>query len=265
MRRLLFASAMMIALTGCHGRSAGTGDAASAAESRTDCGSVKPESAPPGSPADDILGVRPGTPASVARLIVTCANKKFDVTPHTTDRPGYIANIPEILNGKQPADGFEARVPTEGASTPSDDDVQVIFAGLPGAERVVAVYRTVWPDHKNPPSLDTLTATLVKKYGPPTHTEKYQISWIYNPSGSPIAESDPTYSVCVDGNLNGGLSPDCGTTIVAQINWDDDGQSKSVKWFSVHTVNQAQAADSVDRETSAINTLNTPSGAAPKL
>jgi hypothetical protein len=96
--------------------------------------------------------------------------------------------------------------------------------GLPGEERVINVARKERFEEGKNPTVASVRAALVKKYGEPTEvgTDRRfaSFTWAYDPRGRLIGETSPLFRRCrapasFEASFN--FSPDCGFAIGATI------------------------------------------------
>ena len=226
--------------------------------SALDCVGVHGEAAPAGTPTDDILGVRPGTPAKAAQRILACAKGGYTVGPGSAS-----FNVPTIEKGPQPLTGIVAQAP--------NDSVEAVFIGMPGQEVTERLTRQLSFPTGNQPPFAQAKQSLVNKYGPPAVDTGSQangsetLRWIYEPSGRSMSPQNPSFSSCQEDNGPTGsfsFNEGCGLTIVGIVNGSADGGATSL---GVGIMDQAAAYKALDREKAAIAVLNRPTGAAPTL
>jgi hypothetical protein len=102
----------------------------------------------------------------------------------------------------------------------------VATMGLPGRERVLSVAREERFAAEQSPTIDTVMAALMKKYGtatkaqPGTSGQLPIVRWAYDPQGRLITPDSPLFSRCSGtSDPNGGvnLSPDCGVVVQAML------------------------------------------------
>jgi hypothetical protein len=204
--------------------------------------------APQGTPVDDVVGVRPGITYEQATNAVMCSNPLLVVTPESgrgfdiqtygqTIRQGFSARFAEARvqkTGRQIVQEME-RNAMDRSMNAVREDMQpgqskwfVTTMGMPGQEKVMGVAREQWFDQGRNPTVDSVTQSLVDKYGPPTQKQDgsgYQagyrgLRWAYDPRGRLITETSPLFSQCngvadPDGGMN--LSADCGVVVMANI------------------------------------------------
>lgn len=201
-----------------------------------------------GTPVDDVLGVRPGITYEQAANAVMCSNPLLVVTPDTsrgfdiqtygqTIRQGFSARFAEAKvqkTGRQIVQEMERNAMDRGMNAVREDMKPgqakwfVTTMGMPGQEKVIAVTREQWFDTGKNPTLDSVTQSLIDKYGPPTQKQDssgYQtgyrgLRWAYDPRGRLITETSPLFNQCngvsdPDSGMN--LSADCGVVVEAKI------------------------------------------------
>ena len=224
-----------------------------------DCSGVKPASAPPGSPPDDILGVRLGMTPKTVEAVLACGNPHYTIT----ENDGASFNVPNIEHGPQPQ--------TSVAAEDGDDKVEVVLLGLAGHEQAVRLTSQRRYLLGNQPSFPTEVAKLIAKYGPPTTDtgdsagESENLYWLYDRSGKPLPQRGPAGTDCESMGGYGAsfeLQPECGLDIAADLTGSGDG---GVSQRDVTVMNQADAGEMLDKEKAAIAIINAPRGAAGRL
>jgi hypothetical protein len=169
--------------------------AAGAAPAAVNCSKVKPQSAPAGSPVDDVLGVRLGMSLQDARQVLGCAN------------PVYVFSETEGQwnRGDKPVMRRVMLVGDGGL-----DDVAVDFAGPKGAERAVRFMRVVeYAEGKEQPQA-LIRDTIEKKYGAFDALNSYNSNVqagaaVYSLDGQRLGSTNSDYSQCVN-NAGDGIS-----------------------------------------------------------
>jgi hypothetical protein len=204
--------------------------------------------APAGAPVDDVLGVRPGITYEQAANAVMCSNPLLVVTPETgrgfdiqtygqTVRQGFSARFAEARvqkTGREIAREMERNAMDRSMNAVREDMKPgqakwfVTTMGMPGQEKVIAVAREQWFDEGRDPTIDSVTQSLIDKYGPPTQRQDgpgYQagyrsLRWAYDPRGRLITETSPLFNRCsgvADPDSGMNLSADCGVVVMANI------------------------------------------------
>lgn len=231
--------------------------------------------APAGTPVDDIVGVRPGITYEQAANAVMCSDQLLVVTP-STDRGFQIKTYGQTIRQGFSARLAQARVPVSGRDfvkemeqendarmmgairqdlEPGEQKWFVTTMGMPGKETVIGAAREVWFAKDKNPTVDSVTAELVKKYGTPTEQTDncgYTIAayttapcrslrWAYDPRGRLITESSPLYGPCrTASNPDQGtdLSANCGIAVAAEIDRLNDNHALA-RSMQVGVVDQA--------------------------
>jgi len=225
-----------------------TGDAsaeqvAAAARGDVSC-PVDASPAPPGTPVDDIVGVRPGMTYEQAANAVMCSGPLLVVKPETgrgfdmqtygqTIRQGFSARFAEPRvqkTGRQLAQEMEQAAMERGLNVvrhdmrPGQSKWFVGTMGMPGQEKVISAARDQWFDENRNPTIDSVEQALLAKYGTPTartdHDTYHQLRWAHDPRGRLITETSPLYSRCqgaADPDDGVQLSADCGVVVAAMI------------------------------------------------
>jgi YD repeat-containing protein len=194
-------------------------------------------------PVDDVVGVRPGLTYDEAANVVLCTDpllvvkadgsRGFDIKTYgQTLRQGFAAlpagervekTSQQIMQELQDeAIGRSGNRMAQDNLQPGQSEWFVTTMGLPGAERVIGAAREErYADGRNP-TMDSVRAALLTKYGQPTRSQdaggRFYITWAYDPFGRPITETSPLYNRCTgnaspDGGMS--LSPDCGLVVMA--------------------------------------------------
>ena len=200
-------------------------------------------------PVEDVLGVRPGLTYEEAANLVMCSqdllvikpdnSRGFDIKTYGQSvRQGFTARFAEpkvVKTGREIVKEMEAEATARGLNAVREDlkpgqvKWYVGTMGVPGQERVLSVAREERFAADQTPTVDTVRAALVKKYGEPTQPisvgSGYRsvvttLMWAYDPLGRRIPETSPLYQRC-DGTADPGsgihLSPDCGVAVAANI------------------------------------------------
>ena len=198
-------------------------------------------------PVDDVLGVRPGLSYDEAVNAVLCTHELL-VASAATDR-GFNLKVPDPRSVRQ---GFSARfaeprVAKTGRQIVQERTIEAMerggnavredlkpgqvkwfvgTMGLPGRERVLSVAREERFAADQSPTIDTVVAALLKKYGTPTRDPRSTsgqlpvLRWAYDPLGRLVTEASPLQGKCnAASDPNGGiqLSPDCGVVVQAML------------------------------------------------
>ena len=198
-------------------------------------------------PVDDVLGVRPGLSYDEAVNAVLCTHELL-VASAATDR-GFNLKVPDPRSVRQ---GFtarfaEPRVTRTGRQIVQERTIEAMerganavredlkpgqvkwfvgTMGLPGRERVLSVAREERFAADQSPTIDTVVAALLKKYGTPTRDPRSTsgqlpvLRWAHDPLGRLVTEASPLQGKCNGASdPNGGvhLSPDCGVVVQAML------------------------------------------------
>lgn len=200
-----------------------------------------------GTPVDDVLGVRPGMAYDQAMDAVLCAHDLLVATPATgrgfdikapqahTVRQGFTARTAEprlAKTGKQLVKDMQDDSMARGGNAvredlkPGQSKWFVATMGLPGQERVLGVAREERFALEQSPTVETVQAALVKKYGTPTFEQPRSDTrlplarWAYDPQGRPITPGSPLFARCVgtsDPNGSMQVVPECGVVVQAML------------------------------------------------
>lgn len=220
-------------------------------------------------PVDDVRGVRPGQTYEEAANVVMCTNPMLVVTPADDRgfqintygqkiRQGFTARFAEAeKTGQQIMDDMRREQQARMSNAvqhdlkPGEEKWFVSTMGVPGQERVIGVAREEWFAEGKNPTVDSVTAALVKKYGQPTQKVDENrsgqlwdrnIYWAYDPRGRLITETSPLYHACrgiADPDQGFGLSADCGVAVTAHIIPMRQSNASLAQALQVGAVNQA--------------------------
>lgn len=198
----------------------------------------------PGTPMDDVVGLRPGMSYEEAANVVLCSNPLLVVTPETGRgfqldtygqklRQGFTARFAEprvYKTGRQIVQEMERDAMDRGLNAarhdmkPGQSKWFVGTMGLPGQEKVLSAAREEWYDEGRNPTVDSIEQALLAKYGTLTRRQDggsyHQLYWSYDPRGRLITETSPLYGKCqgaADPDAGVNLSPDCGIAVAAMI------------------------------------------------
>lgn len=228
---------------------AATGNASAAqvaaqARGDVDCPAAVKTAHPPGTPVDDVVGVRPGMSYEEAANVVMCTNPLLVVAPETgrgfqiqtygqTIRQGFSARFAEPRvhkTGRQIVQEMERDAMDRGMNAmrhdmkPGQTKWFVSTMGMPGQEQVISAAREEWFDEGRNPTLDSVEQALIAKYGTPTQqldqSSYRQVRWAYDPRGRLITETSPLYNNCSgvsDPDDGMSLSANCGVIVQAMV------------------------------------------------
>lgn len=232
---------------------AGPADASAEQVAREARGAVScpPRAATPpradAAPVDDVVGVRPGMGYAEAMNAVLCTDPLLVASPAVGR--GFDLKAPQAQSLRQ---GFSARpaqprVAQTGrqivqqmqrdamarGSNARRDDLQpgqskwfVGTMGIAGSERVLSVAREERYASDRNPTVDSVVAALVKKYGPPmqmqaaSDTRLPLLRWVSDPAGRPVAAGSGLDGRCrgaSDPDGAASVSPDCGIVVQAVL------------------------------------------------
>ncbi|MGB3837475.1 MAG: hypothetical protein WA930_00040 [Rhodanobacter sp.] len=218
-------------------------EVAAAARGDVDC---PVDAAPnaPGTPVDDIVGVRPGMSYEQAANAVMCSGPLLVVKPENsrgfeintfgqTLRQGFSARFAEPRvhkSGRQIVQEMERDAMARGMNAvrqdmqPGQSKWFVATMGMPGQEKAISVAREQWFEQDRNPTVDSVEQALLAKYG--TSTERndqgdtHQLRWAYDPRGRLITETSPLFNQCrgaADPDSGVSLSADCGLVVAANV------------------------------------------------
>lgn len=200
--------------------------------------------APADAPVQDVLGVRPGLTYEQAVQTVLCSNPLLVTTDEPNrgfDFPMYGQTVRQAFSarfaeprvqktGQEIMRDMEREATARGLNAVREDMKPgqakwfVSTMGMPGQEKVIAVAREQWFDEGRNPSVESVTQSLVDKYGTPTQKLDQSgdrlLRWAHDPRGRLITETSPLYGRCngfadPDGSMN--LNADCGIVVQAVV------------------------------------------------
>ncbi|MEO7009006.1 MAG: hypothetical protein ABI156_07670 [Caldimonas sp.] len=128
------------------------------------------------------------------------------------------------------------------------EEVTVASPGVPGQEKVAAIWRTQNFKAGAMPAAETMLQALVQKYGAPQvrrgqQDQWIQLYWLQDPAGTPLAEGSRGAQSCLGINAQAHQTQqwreDCGLTISAQINLARENPLL-VKEMAIGMANQQQ-------------------------
>ncbi len=218
-------------------------EVAAAARGDVDCPA---DAAPhaPGTPVDDIVGVRPGMSYEQAANAVMCSGPLLVVKPENgrgfeintfgqTLRQGFSARFAEPRvhkSGRQIVQEMQRDAMARGMNAvrqdmqPGQSKWFVATMGMPGQEKAISVAREQWFDQDRNPTVDSVEQALLAKYGAFTERndqgDTHQLRWAYDPRGRLITETSPLFNQChgaADPDSGVSLSPDCGLVVAAHV------------------------------------------------
>lgn len=162
-----------------------------------------------GAPVDDILGVRPGQTYAEAANLVLCSHELLVLNPGAGRRldmqtygqqihTGFSAGIAKARVQKTP-DQIMREMSDAAIARGTNRVVRDMLlgqskwyvgtVGVPGKERVINVAREEWFEAGKLPTITSVQAALIRKYGVPTGThpgaDYLSLSWNYDPQGRP--------------------------------------------------------------------------------
>jgi len=221
--------------------------AASAASAKRACPpQVTSGARPEGAPVDDIVGIRPGMALEDVQRVLECRDDVplIEVAEKWNIQQTHGFPIRQLIRASDgtACSGQEiARDMGSYGTTPKCNDggyrfkpvkditqeFEVVFTGMPGAEKAGAVWRrSQFPEGGNP-AIDTLIASLNDKYGAPHASEKDRqgrtmLTWQYDLLGRPMSQSTNNFDQCRRSvnpafQSSHSWSAACGLTISVQI------------------------------------------------
>ncbi len=255
-----------------------------AAEARgdVDCPAEVKTTNPPGTPVDDVVGVRPGMSYEEAANVVMCSSPLLVVSPENGRgfelntygqklRQGFSARFAEPRvqrTGRQIAQEMEREAMDRGMNAvrqdmkPGQSKWFVSTMGLAGQEKVIGAAREQWFDEGRNPTVDSVTQSLLAKYGTPTQrtdgNDYYQLYWSYDPRGRLITETSPLYNRChATANPNGStsLSADCGVAVAAMIQSERENHALA-QYLQVGVVDEAGGYQALTETQQGLQSIN---------
>lgn len=168
----------------------------------------------------DVVGVSIGMSAEDAYRAIACSNRSLRVT--YSDQGGF--QLPPLPDGRRPRKSIHGEN--------NQERIDVALVGMPGAERVVTIRRTVAFAQGQEPALNTLIAQLQQKYGALTHNPNQYGAWsghaLRGPDNQPIPTGSLLESRCaVSVGMNAGqpdLLGDCGLSVAVHIEFGANEQ-----------------------------------------
>lgn len=170
-----------------------------------------------GMPVDELEGVRPGLTYEEAANVIMCSNPLLVVEPRGGGfqiqqygykvRQGFTAAFAQAVVLKTRHQYLQDTL--NGASDqlkPGEERWFVSTMGLPGKERVIAVWRDQWFAAGKNPTKDSVEQALIHKYGQPTRvtdTGYAVLCWTYDPKGSPMPNACGATNIDGDIRVNG--------------------------------------------------------------
>lgn len=198
-------------------------------------------------PVDDVLGVRPGLAYEEAMNAVLCSHEllvagaengrgfQLQAPEARSVRQGFSARFAEPRvqkSSKQILQDLQRDAMARGANAAREDLKPgqakwfVGTMGPPGQERVLSVAREERFAADQSPTVASVAAALLKKYGPPTldrqagATLPPLMRWAYDPDGRRVNEGSPLFHRCVgasDPDASIHLAPECGLVVQAMV------------------------------------------------
>lgn len=226
-KRMMVAGAMMLAMAGCHKSAAPSDEEAL----RNAADALEQGGAPPVAPAqgtaeaqhidcsgrkadpaatNDVLGVTVGMGAQEAYERLACANSAFTVEFPSSG--GF--DLPDIPGAQRPRRFLTADAGTE--------KVWAYLIGLPGQEKVYAIFHNIdFGEGKEPP-VETLYQSLAAKYGKGVQHVAYAgpiITVAHSPTGALLGAESADFTRCM-GNprtQSVSVSDACGFTVDYEV------------------------------------------------
>lgn len=255
--------AIALTLSGCGSQEDAKADAAKAACS----------AAPVAKGPDEVTGIRMGMDLAAVKTLLKCRDGGFRFNE---DGGGF--PIPALPDGKRPVtkliaqrgkiagcdpadpETLKACVAEDPSFTHVDERVHVYFAGMPGAEKVIAVMREVsFADDKKQASAP-ISRELVAKYGAQPDVSSWgstsRIAWIFDGRGQRMSPANQDFPLCRDAAGFGSdapshLRPGCHLTVTAWVSSSYD-KPEIADGYGVAMVDQDAASKAIDDTTARI-------------
>lgn len=213
-------------------------------KAKINCATVKPQQAAEGAPADDVLGVRSGTPFETAKQILSCANPVY----------AFAENEGAWNRGNDKPTLRYLRVNGDGGL----DDVAVDFVGPKGAERAVRVVRQIEYAEGAEQPVDAIKASVQQKYGTFEDLEGHNRtvhrgSIVYSIDGQRLGRNNSDFDRCA---RNAGYDADsaglanCGLVVnyVIEANPNDSSMTRKFSVVVFDAMAAQRMMDGIDEE-----------------
>lgn len=173
------------------------------ASAEMECNAVKPQAAPKGQPADDIIGIRPGMTLQQSRDLLQCRKEAYAINVNNEMR-------------SMPGGGQISQISIRADN--GLDKLQVQLAGPAGDERVVQVVRTLEFAEGSAPPVESIKAELAAKYGEfDTSSYPNRGDIIRSRDGQRLSKENSNYSQCRASYLRIGEALPCLTAISYEL------------------------------------------------
>jgi hypothetical protein len=228
-------------------------------------------------PGADVVDVRLGMSRDEALAILHCERPAFSVRGGGSllgsrfDRGELGPQSFTVLNGqRQPCDSMDAMMNVAGGGCRAGtflfegttESIAVETPGMPGQQRVLAVWRRQLFEASRLPAVDDVVAGFVRKYGAATQrqNETWQttLHWAWDSVGNPLTVVNPLFRECAN-NLNPvegssqRWSEGCGQTIAVQVTRSNDNPGLASE-YHVALINQSafyRAGETLDAQLAA--------------
>jgi len=202
---------------------------------------------PDGAPVDDIVGIRPGMSFEDAEWVLACRDDVpiINVADKWTIKQNYDIPTRQLIRASDgvlcSGQDIARDMGSMGSSKTCDDGgykfkpvknstQQIIVAlnGMPGEEKVGAIWRrNAFPEGESP-AIEALIKSLGEKYGPPHTSSKDRrgvtnLVWVYDLLNRPMSQSSRDWGNCANVSISASFaaaqrwSAGCGLTVKAAI------------------------------------------------
>ena len=227
--------------------------------------------------AVDVVGVRPGMTYEEAEIFILCTHDLLVTGPtirniqiqtygHTLRHGLHAGFAQPKVNVQRTARDYRRELQNSAIAAgtnqrragmqPGTASWYVGTMGMPGEERVINVARKERFEDGRQPTMASVRAALVKKYGEPIqaadHGTHVYLYWSYDTRGRRIAEASPLFGRChAPSSIESAFSfsPDCGFAVTAAITAVASNRDLADE-LSVMSLDQAggyEALDSTER------------------
>ena len=190
---------------------------------------------PPNGPVDDIRGLRLGVSADTAIRFAQCRDGRPADSVYLEDNANFnrsagglkIRTAASVATGKFPERWPRRRnaldIDMESAFASTDAVWHFIMDGMPGKEKVYAVWLEQPFAEGAQPSVDSQMSALKNKYGEPNYRDDRGRSfWLYKPDGTKVPDFERdllrhcSFAINTDGRSLQ-YDTECGLTIAAEV------------------------------------------------
>lgn len=199
-----------------------------------------------GAPVDDIVGIRPGMGFDDVVRILECRDdvSVVETAEKWNLQQTYGFPLRQVVRASNGAECTGREIAGDmgsvGRQTCNDGgyrfkplkgitrEFDVVFTGMPGEEKVGALWRRNEYAEGEQPTIDSLAQSLADKYGAPHVTEKDRqgrthLTWLQDLLGRPISQASADFNTCKSMSFNASFAAshawrsNCGLTIKVAI------------------------------------------------